>query len=348
MASRENLKVSTWAICIGAMAAFAGPVAVADEVANFYRGKNITVYVGSSVGGGYDQYARLLMRHMVKHIPGNPNMIGSNMQGGGSIRATNFLFNAAPRDGLHLAAVQRGIAFEPLFGAEGAQYDATKFNWIGSSNQEVSVTVAWHDKGFKTIDDARQREMVIGASGAAGADAIYATAMNELLGTKFKTVTGYPGAQINLAIERGELDGRTGWSWSSIKSSHPSWIAEKKINLLVQLALEKHPELPDVPLVMDIARSNADRQVLEVLLSSQIMGRPYIAPPGVPAGRVEALRTAFDATMKDEDFLADAKKQKMEIDPVSGAAIEKIIARVYGAPKDVIDRANAILGTRRN
>lgn len=324
-------------------AAIAGPVA-AQEPAEFYKGKTVNLYIGYSAGGGYDVYARMLSRYLGKHIPGNPEIVPNNMPGAGSLRLANWLYNVAPKDGSVLGAVSRGSAFEPLLVGKGTQFDASKFNWIGSANNEVSVCVAWESANVDTLADLRKKELVVGGTGGAADTDQFPKVINAVLGTKMRLVTGYPGGNdINLAMERGEVQGRCGWSWSSVVSTRADWLKSGKIKVLVQLALKKHEDLPKVPLVMDLADTPQEKQILRLIFARQTMGRPYVAPPGVPKERVKVLREAFMATMKDPAFRAEAEKAKLEIDPVSGEEVQEIVEEAYTAPKAVVERAKSIL-----
>jgi tripartite-type tricarboxylate transporter receptor subunit TctC len=316
----------------------------AQSPADFYRGKTVEIYIGTSVGGGYDAYARMLARHLGKFLPGNPTVVAKNMEGGGGMRLANFLYNAAAKDGLVFGTFNRGTGFDPLFGNRSAQFEATKFNWLGSTNNEVSVCVAWHASGTTTFDDLLRKEMTVGSTGAADDTYQFAKVLSGLLGAKLKIVTGYPGGNdVVLAMERGEVQGRCGWSWSSVKSTHRSWIDNKQINVLVQFALAKHPDLPDVPLITNLAKDDEQLQELKLIFARQVMGRPYLAPPGVPRDRADALRKAFMDTMSDKDFLADAERSKLEITPVSGEEIERLVAEIYKTPAAVAKRAGELI-----
>ena len=318
--------------------------AQAQSVAEFYRGKSIELDISSSVGGGYDAYARLLARHLGRFIPGNPAVVPKNMEGAGGLRLANFLYNAAPRDGTTFATIYRGTVFDPLLGGKGAQFDATKFTFIGSANNEVSVCVAWHGTGIARFEDALTKELVVGASGPSADSYQFPKIVNGVLGTKFKIVVGYPGGNdIDLAMERREVQGRCSWSWTSLKATRRSWVAEKKINLLFQMGLSKHPDLPEIPLIIDLANSVEDRAVLKLIFARQVMAWPYLAPPGIPKDRAEALRRAFMDTMSDKDFLAEAERSALEIRPVTGANIQKLVQQVYGTPTPIAERAADIL-----
>ena len=314
-------------------ALFAGvpaSVALAQTVTEFYRGKSIELDINVSVGGGYDLYARMVARYIGKHIPGNPTILPKNMEGGGGMRLANWLYNVAPKDGTAIGALARATAFEPLLGNKSAQYDGTKFNYIGSANDEVSVCIAWYTSGVKTFGDAQQMQLVVGSAGVADDTYQYPALLNHMFGAKFKTIPGYPGGnEINLAMERGEVQGRYSIPWSTVKATRRSWIEEKKVSFLMQYSLGKHADLPNVPLVMDLAKTAEERTILKLIFGRQIMGRPFAAPPGVRNDRVNALRNAFMETMADKDFLAEAEKAKLEITPVSGERIQSLVLEVY-------------------
>jgi len=300
----------------------------------------VNVVVGYPPGAAYDIYMRNFARHLGKHLPGHPNVIPQNMAGAGSLRAANFLYNAAPKDGLTVGMFARGLAMQPLLDDQGIQYDARKFGWIGSLGTDVSMVLAWHNKPFKTIDDVRRKEMIVAATGSGADSVIFPYILNGVLGTKFRVVTGYPGANdFLLAVERGEADGTAGVSWSSIIAGKPDWVREHKINILVQLGTRKHPDLGAAPLVMEYAKNASDRGVLELIFARQEMAYPVVAPPGVPPERVQVLREAFDAVMTDPEYLADARRQTLETDAVKGADITALVERLYASPPEVIARA---------
>jgi tripartite-type tricarboxylate transporter receptor subunit TctC len=318
--------------------------AAADSVADFYKGKTVELYIGYSAGGGYDVYARLLARHIGKHIPGNPTIVPKNMTGAGSLKLANWLYNVAPKDGTVFGMIGRGTGFDPLFGIKGAQFKGTQFNWIGSANDEVSICVSWHTSDVKTFDDLLTKELIVGGTGASADTDQFPKIMNAVLGTRMRIITGYPGGNdVGLAMERGEVKGRCGWSWSSVKATHQPWLDEKKINVLVQLALHKHPDLSNVPLVVDLAKSEADKRTMRLLFARQSLGRPFLAPPGVPAERIAALRKAFMDAMNDKELLADAERSKLEITPVSGEEIQKLVEEVYDTPAAITKRAAELL-----
>jgi tripartite-type tricarboxylate transporter receptor subunit TctC len=330
------------------MAAFVAASAQAQNPTDFYRGRNVDLYVGYSVGGGYDLYARVLARHLGAHIPGNPTIVVKNMEGAGSLRLANWLYRIAPKDGSVIGIIGRGTGFDPILGQQAAQFDGTKFTWIGSGNHEVSVCVSYAGRaGVTRFEDLLTKEMTVGGTGASADTDQFPKVLNGVLGTKMKIVSGYPGGNdVVLAMERGELQGRCGWSWSSVKATHGAWIAEKKLNVLVQLSLQKHPELADVPIVTDFATTDEQRQILKLIFARQVMGRPFLAPPNLPPERVETLRKAFMDTMTDPAFLADADKSQLEVNPVSGEEVQKVIADAYRTPPEVAKKAAQILAAK--
>ncbi len=328
------------------MAAFMGIgfEASAQSVEEFYKGKTVELYIGYSVGGGYDTYARTIARHIGKHIPGNPTVVPVNMDGAGSLRMTNWLYEAAPQDGTVFGTFARAAPFDPLFGNQEATFDALKFNYIGSANNEVSLCTAMARTGIETFDDLKEQELIIGGTGDTADTVQFPKVLNAVFGTKMRIINGYPGGNdVVMAMERQEVDGRCGWSYSSIISGNADWLKNGDVNLLMQLSTSKHPELPDVPLVMDLVENPADRKLLNLMFARQTLGRPYAAPPGVPEDRVEALRAAFMATMQDPEFLAEAKAQDLEITPVDGATVQSLVEEVYQSDPEVIARLNEIL-----
>ena len=312
--------------------------AQAQPVEDFYRSRTITILVGFTAGGGYDLYARLLARHIGRHIAGSPAILVQNMPGAGSLKATQFVYSVAPKDGTVLATVSRGMMTEPLL--NDAKFDATRLTWLGSIVSETSLCATWQTSAVKTWSDMFGRDFTLGGS-ATGADPdTFALILRNVFGAKVKLVTGYPGGNdINLAMERGEVDGRCGWSWSSIKSQ--KWLRDGKINPLVQFGMEKHADLPDVPLALDRAANDEQRQVVRLLTAGQFVGRPFFAPPDIPSDRKGALRKAFDATMQDPQFLAEAAKLDLEISPLAAPAIDAFLAEIYRTPQDVVRKAVA-------
>ena len=336
---RKKAKCSRTALGFAVIAISAAP-AFAQSPAEFYKGRTVELYIGYSVGGAYDLYARTIARHLGRHIPGNPSVVPKNMEGAGSLRLANWIYNVGAKDGTQLAAFGRGTAFDPLLGSKGAQFQADRFTWIGSANNEVSVCVAWRTTGITRLEDLRTRELIVGGTGQAADTDQFPRILNGVLGTRFKIVTGYPGGnEVAIAMERGEVKGRCGWSWSSVVATHKRWIDDKSINILVQLSLDRHADLPDVPLVMDYAANEDQRLIFRLIFARQVMGRPYVAPPGVPKDRAEALRAAFMATLADKDFLADAAKAQLEINPVDGTAVERLVREILQTPKALADKA---------
>jgi tripartite-type tricarboxylate transporter receptor subunit TctC len=332
------------AIVLGVFLAVSpGPALAQPSVEDFYRGKKIDLIIGYSSGGTYDLYARLVARHLGQHIPGKPLIIPRNMPGAGSRAAATWVYNVAPRDGTVLAAVDQSLSLQQAAGDKRIQFDTTKFVYIGNPNSENNTTSTWHASGIRTLDDAKLREVTMGATGGSTSSQ-YPKAMNALLGTRFRIILGYPGGNdINLAMERGEVDGRGSNSWASWKSTRAHWIAEKKINMLVQIGLKKAADLPDVPLLMDLGTNDEDRVLLRLLSSSTHVGRPIFTTPETPPERVKALRDAFDAMVRDPEFLAHAKKESFDIDAVSGGELQKLIGEVVAMPKAQSERLRQIL-----
>jgi tripartite-type tricarboxylate transporter receptor subunit TctC len=334
------------AMCLGAAAAHAADTkADTGAVAAFYRGQNLRILVGYGPGTGYDVYARVLGRHIARHVPGEPTVVIQNMPGAASLTMTNNLYNVAPRDGLTIGAPARGLLIEPLFGNTNARYDGRKFTWIGSMNREVATCLSWQGTGFARIDDVQNREMLVGATGNVSPSFLFPQIMNALIGTHFKVVLGYPDSgAVGLAMERGELHGYCSFSWGSIKSAHKDWLDSKRITIMVQLSLSKTPELAGVPSIMDYAKDDATRQAFELVFADQEMARPIGGPPDIPADRAQALRAAFDATMKDQAFLADAARTGVDIDPIDGAAVEALLQRLYKASPSAIATVKKVRG----
>jgi tripartite-type tricarboxylate transporter receptor subunit TctC len=313
-------------------------------IAAFYSGKTVKIIVGYSPGGGYDTYARTLAAHIGNHIPGKPTVIVENMAGAGSIKSLNYLYSAAPKDGTVFGTFGRGLVEAELRGEEGVQYKSKEMTWVGSMNQEVSVCVVRSDSPIKTFADAQKQTVTVGATGPDDDTGFFPRVLNALAGTKFELKTGYPGgSDILLAVERGEVMGRCGWSWSSVVSTRKDWIDKKFVTVLTQMALEKHPDIPkEVPLATEFVKDPGDKQILEVIFARQVIGRPYAAPPGIPADRAQALQTAFEKTLKDPAFLEAAKKAKQEIDPVFAADTLKVVNRILSTPKELVAKLKQI------
>jgi tripartite-type tricarboxylate transporter receptor subunit TctC len=336
----------------GTMAAIAAlnstaPALAQEDPAAFYTGKTIRFVVGIGVGSGYDITARVLARHIGNHIPGKPQIIVQNQPGAGSLTMTHSLYSAGPKDGTAIGASFQGMPAAPLLTPEVARFDASKLNWIGSTNRETQITYSWHSVPVKTIEDIRTKKFVVGSQAPGSSQNDFPVALNKLFGTQFSVVNGYEStSKIHLAMERGEVHGIAAVNWSSLTSLVPQWITEKKINLIGQFGMRPHPELKGLPMWLDIAKTEADKQAMQLLLSRLETGRPYFFPPDVPAARVEALRRAFDATMKDPAFLAEAEKSKLEIDPMSGEEIAAFVAKLNATPPDVVARVRDAMASK--
>ena len=318
------------------------PGAEAQSVAEFYRGKTITMLVGTSSGNDYDYRARLVARHMSRHIPGEPIIVVRNLPGGGGIVAANNLARLAPKDGTVMLASMQNVATIQALGSPGIEFDARAFHWLGNTSDSPNAIVTWHTTGVENMEQAKQRELVMGGQ-MGTATLYYMTAMNALLGTKFKIVTGYPGGnEVNLAMERGEVGGR-GNSFASWYSTKLDWVTSGKLKFLVQVGLKSDPRHPEAPLLVELARNEFDRKVLEFISADTANSRPIATTAGVPADRVEALRRAFDATMKDPQFLAEAARENMDVSPSSGEEAQKVVEGILDAPPAVVARAKEII-----
>jgi tripartite-type tricarboxylate transporter receptor subunit TctC len=313
--------------------------ASADAVADFYKGKRITMMVGSEAGGGYDGYARLVTRHLGKFIPGNPDFIVQNMPGGGGLRVTNNLYNVQPKDGTAMGTVQRAILTAPLLESRNTEikYDPMKFNWLGSLNTETGLIVVWKDTApHRTMKDLFEKELMVGSSGPS--TDFMPLFLNNVIGTKFKIIAGYKSStDAYLAVERGEVQGRISNGYSGDKNFLDPWKAKDKVVFLAQLSTVKNPLFPDLPLILDFARNDREKQAMTLILSSQVWGRPFVMPPGVPEDRVAAVTKAFAAMMKDPEFLADAKKSNIDIDTTSAEEMKAMLQRVYATPPDLVE-----------
>ena len=308
----------------------------ADTVESFYKGKTMQLLIGFGAGGGYDLYGRAVARHMGRHIPGNPSIVPQNMAGAGSVRSASYLYNAAPKDGTVIGTFSRGIVVDTLIGADKAPFDAQKFDWLGSVTNEVSVCGFSRASGIATFEDMLSKESTVGGSGAADDLAVYPNVLRSVFGAKLKLITGYPGtADILLAVERGELGGLCGWSWSTLKSRSKALYDSKQILVPLQLGLEPLEDLPNVPLVVALTKDPVKSAILRLIFSRQTMARPFAAPPGIPDERLRALRAAFDATMRDKDFLDEAQQLDLEVRPVSGMEIDKLVANLAATPAEI-------------
>jgi tripartite-type tricarboxylate transporter receptor subunit TctC len=335
---RRVLMCAMWVSAAALAATLATQGARSAGVEDFYRGKTVSLLIGYSVGGGYDAYGRLLARHFGKHLPGNPNVVPQNMSGAGSLKAANYLYSVAPKDGLVIATFSRSQGIAPLL--DKAEFDSTKFTWLGSVTDEVSLCVTRHDAPVKTFSELLVTPATFGGEGAGSDPNIFALLYRNVFGAKIKIVTGYPGTnEIQLATERGEVDGLCGLSWSTLKGRYPHWLKDKKANILVQAGIKKQPELPHVPSASELARQPDQRQILKLMLIGQAMARPFAAPPGIPADRKAALIAAFERTTKDPDFLAEAEKLNFEVNPVGADKLDALLAEAYATPKDVIAKA---------
>ena len=332
------LMSAMWAVAVALVAILATQAARSGGVEEFYKGKTVSLLIGYSVGGGYDAYARLLARHFGKHLPGNPNVVPQNMSGAGSLKAANYLYSVAPKDGSVIGTFSRSQGIAPLL--DKAEFDSTKFTWLGSVTDEVSLCVTRHDAPVKTFSELLATPATFGSEGAGSDPNIFALFYRNVLGAKIKIVTGYPGTnEIQLATERGEVDGLCGLSWSTLKGRYPHWLTGKKANILVQAGIKMQPELPDVPSASELANQPDQRQILKLMLIGQAMARPFTAPPGIPADRKAALIAAFERTTKDPDFLAEAEKLNFEVNPVGADKLDALLAEAYAMPKDVIAKA---------
>jgi tripartite-type tricarboxylate transporter receptor subunit TctC len=317
----------------------ASTVPVRADVAEFYRGKTINIVIGYSVGGGYDVFARLLALHLGRHVPGNPAVVPQNMPGAGSRKAGMYLYDVAPRDGTTIGTIGRNEPIAPLI-EPGLKFDGTKFSWIGSIADDNSICLSWHNSQVKTWQDLQSRELTVGALATGDNTVTVPVMLRNLFGAKVVLVKGYPGtSDMFLALERSEVDGACGVSWRPILTQRRDWITGKKINVLVQVALERDPTLPDTPLITDFVREPDQLKTLSLLIASQAMARPFLAPPGIPEDRKQALRDAFDRTMQDPQFLADANKASLYVHPMAGRQIDALLKDIYATPKDLIERA---------
>jgi len=325
------------AAALAALATVTG--AYAQSVEEFYKKTQLSVYVGSGAGGGFDEIARVFSVHFARHLPGQPSVIIKNMPGAGGLLNVNFMYAQAPRDGSAIAAPFNTVFMLPLFGDPAAKFDARKFTWIGSLDKQTGTCVVWHTSDIKTLADASKREVQVGATGVNATPAIFSNMMNTLFGTRFKVISGYTTNEMRFALERGETEGVCGLAWQTYKAVQPGWIENKQIRPIAQMGLVKNRDLPDVPLAIDMLKDPVDRRVFELVVLPQEFGRPFIAPPGVPADRAAAMIKAFAQTLIDPAFIADAAKIRLSLDPLTGEEIMRLLDEAHGAPKDVIERA---------
>lgn len=318
--------------------------ATAQGLEGFFAAQPLTIVVGYPPGAAYDLYARLISRRMGDHLPGKPKIIVQNMPGAGGLTMANHLYNNAKQDGSVIGTFSRGIPMLPIVDNTGVRYDPLKFNWVGTPSGETSVAIAWSASGVKTFQDLRTRGMTAATSGPASDGSIYGRVLNTVLGTKIKTVNGYQGsAESMLAIERGEVEGATSISYSSLLTAKRDWLDNGKIYILAQHTLKARPELKDVPVILEFAQNDDDRRLLELVFARQSIGYPYSAPPNVPADRLTAIRKAFDATLDDKDFLAEAAQAGVTVDGMSGAELQALVERIYSTPPGIIERAKAAM-----
>ena len=316
-----------------------------DGAAQVYAGKQIRMVIASGAGGGYDAYGRMLARHMGKYIPGNPTFINQNMPGAAGVTATNWLYTVAPKDGTAILATYNALMAEPLYGNPAARFDPLKLESIGSISKQQNICATWHTSPIKTIEQTKTREVTVASTGATGNSATLPKILNTVLGTKFKLILGYSTTEQRLAVERGEVDGICGLSYSTLKASNPDWIVNKRINVLLQTGAKAQAGLEKVPLLMDLVANPEDKKVIELLSFPEEIGRPFVMPPGTPKEMVSIIRRAFDATLKDPALLAEAEKTMLEVDPVTGEDMERLLIRAYATPKALVQRAIELGGS---
>jgi len=329
-------------LVLAAVIAAAGMAAATAQPSGVLAGKTVQMLIGFGTGGGYDLWGRTVAHHIGKHLPGNPTVVPQNMPGAGSYVAASHIYNVAPKDGTVMGIIARDAALGPLAGATGARFDATRLSWIGSATTETNVCIAYHTAEVKNVQDLLTKQLIVGDTGPGTGTRAYPKALNDLLGMKFKIVGGFPSsAEVFLAMERGEVEGICE-SLDSVRNRRPDWIPNKTISLVFQGGAEPDPEIKDVPFVLDLAPNADVRQAIEYLYAGQAIGRPFVAPPDLPADRLKMLRDAFDATMRDADFIAEAKRNKLDIAPVDGAHLETLIKKIYATPRAIIDRIGAL------
>jgi tripartite-type tricarboxylate transporter receptor subunit TctC len=314
--------------------------AVAQQSApDFFRGKTINITVGFSAGGGYDLHARVLARHFGKHVPGEPMVVVKNQPGAGGLGLVNSFYGNAVKDGTELATFDRGIPLDPLLYGSNARFDPLKLSWIGSTDNDASTCYSWHSSPVKTIDDLMKRELIVGGTGSTANSVAFPRALNAVLGTKFKVIAGYPGsAEALIGMERGEVHGFCSMGFATLQSLRPDWVRDHMVNQLIQLAVKKNPDHPEVPLALDIAKNDADRQAIRLMVSPNLFARPFTGPPGLLPERMKILRKAFDETVNDPEYVAEATARGLHTELVTGSEIERLLRRLYETPKDVVER----------
>jgi predicted outer membrane repeat protein len=334
-------------VVIAAVLAVLPSLARGQSAEDFFKTASLSMYVGSGGGGGYDAIARLVARHMSRYLPGNPNFVIKNMPTAAGVASANFIYNSAPRDGSAILAAQNASLMLPLYNSPVAHYDPRKLEWIGSTDKQQAICVTWVTSPIKTLEDATKRDVPVAATGVSAGPGVYPKILNALFATKFKVISGYDTGSMRLAVEKGEVEGICGLAWQTYKAISFDWIENRKLNVLVQLGLEKNAELRDVPLAVDLLKDPDDRKVLELIVLPQEFGRPFVAPPGVPADRMAVYRKAFQAVLKDEQFRAESAKQRLSVEPLDDKQIQALLERAYAAPKPIHDRA-AVFSTEMN
>ncbi len=344
MSSLKSFAIPIRTLAIGSALLIIGGAQAQPQIEEFYKGKTLEMIVPTSPGGDYDLRARLVSRHLGRMIPGNPTIIAKNMPGGLGVAAANYMYKIAPRDGTSLHIIFQNMPLLQAIKQPGVQFDVREFGWLGNTTNSPNIINSWHTTGITKIEDVLTKELIVGAPGAVSTSYIYPIALNQTIGTKFKVVTGYAGGnRVNLAMEKGEVGGRGSNSWASWKSGHPHWLKEKKVHLLVQVGLTRAPDLPDVPLMLELAKNDADREFLTFLSADMGISRAFVTTPGVPTERLAALQKAFMDTMSDKQFLADADKSKREIEPSDGAATLKIATMMINTRPEVLERYKALI-----
>src|SRR5262245_26803972 len=341
----RRLLINALASAATAAIALIPSLAAAATAEEFYKGRAMTLIMSADAGGGYASYANAFAPYLSKHIPGNPRITVQYMPGAGGLRATNYLYTAAPKDGSVIGMVHSSVPYAPLYGLAAARFDPRKFGWLGSLDETSGICVAWGTSGIRNWQDMMSKGLVVGSSGAGSQMETMPMMLNKLFGSKNRVISGYKGGnEVYLAMERGEVQGRCGSLVSSINSTRPDWFPQKKVVVPITIALERNPQFPDVPAVAEFAKDEHTRQILELVLSPMAMDRPYLVPPGVPADRFRVLRTAFHEAASDPGFLADAKKQRIEVHEVSGEKVEQVLARAFAMPPEVVKAANEAMG----
>jgi tripartite-type tricarboxylate transporter receptor subunit TctC len=342
LATRAKLRARPVGV-LAALMVLSAPAAVAQPSGEFYAGKTVRMIIGLGTGGGYDLWARTIARHIGRHLPGNPNVVAQNLEGAGSYRAANYFQSVAPRDGTVIGLIARDAALGPITGAAGAQFDPPKLSWLGTPTTETNICMAYKTAAVKTAQDLLEKPLIMGDNGPGTGTGAYPKALNALLGFKFKVVAGYASsADVSLAMERGEVEGYCE-SLDSVIAKRPDWIPKKIVNVLIQGGAHPHPDLPGVPFVLDLAKNDADRKAIEFLYAGQGIGRPFLAPPELPPERLKVLRAAFDATMRDPEFVAEVKLKKLNLEPENGEYLEQLINKIYATPKPIVERIGSLI-----